>query len=109
YLDAIPPENYQTSTCLERDEWWKFKMPPVPAVLMSMSFKGRFPKGVHNTIGARAVGGVCGIYNVSRNRIPLITGGLGGLDIRKRIVAHSNGLRKIEINQLNALFNEVFT
>jgi hypothetical protein len=109
YLDAIPSENYQTSTCLEREEWWKFKMPPVPSVLMSMSFKGRFPKGVDNAIGARAVGGVCGIYNVDRSGISRIIGGLNGIDIRKRIVAHSNGLRKIEINQLNALFNEVFT
>jgi hypothetical protein len=109
YLEAVPLEDYQTSTCLEREEWWKFKMPAVPAVLMSMSFKGRFPKGVKNAIGARAVGGVCGIYNVGHNRISQITGGLGGVDIRKRIVAHSNGLRKIEINQLNALFNEVFT
>jgi hypothetical protein len=108
YLSAVPEEEYQTSTCLEREDWWRFKMPPIPAVLMSMSFQGRFPKGVENCLGARAVGGVCGIYNVGRQRIKQITDGFDGIDIRKRIVAHSNGLRKIEINQLNALFSEIF-
>ena len=108
YLNSIPPENYQTSTCLERRQWWNFKMPPVPDVLMSMSFQGRFPKGVSNVLGARAVGGVCGIYNIGRGRINRIVNGLDGTDIRKRIVAHSNGLRKIEINQINALLDETF-
>jgi hypothetical protein len=108
YLNAVPENQYQTSTCLERDEWWRFKMPPIPAALMSMSFQGQFPKGVENILGARAVGGVCGVYNASRRQIKQITCSFGGIDIRARIVAHSNGLRKIEINQINALFDEVF-
>jgi hypothetical protein len=83
-------------------------MPPIPPILMSMSFKGRFPKGVKNVIAARAVGGVCGIYNIDKTRSSKLMNGLDGLDIRKRIVAHSNGLRKIEINQLNSLLNERF-
>lgn len=108
YLNAVPEEDYQTSTCLERKEWWKFNMPPVPALLMAMSFRGEFPKAVRNTIAARAVGGVCGIYNVADAQAEKLTSGLDGIDIRKRIVAHSNGLRKIEINQLNALLADTF-
>jgi hypothetical protein len=108
YLNAVPAKEYQTSTCLERRDWWRFKMPPIPPILMSMSFKGRFPKGVKNVIAARAVGGVCGIYNIDKTRSIKLMNGLDGLDIRKRIVAHSNGLRKIEINQLNSLLNERF-
>jgi hypothetical protein len=108
YLKGVPPAEYQTSTCLERKEWWKFNMPPVPALLMSMCFKGRFPKGVENVVAARAVGGVCGIYNVDKTTSARLANGLNGVDIRKRIVAHSNGLRKIEINQLNALLADYF-
>ena len=78
-------------------------MPPVPGVLIAQSFKGEFPKGVRNSIGARAVGGVSGIYNASEDQITTIVGGLDGEDLRDRVVAHSNGLRKIEINQLNSL------
>ena len=109
YLSDIPAEQYQTSTCLERDTWWQFKMPPVPGVLMAQSFKGEFPKGVRNVVGARAVGRVSGIYNVTEEHIATIVGGLDGEDIRDRVVAHSNGLRKIEINQLNTLLLEKFS
>jgi hypothetical protein len=37
-----------------------------------------------------------------------IIAGLGGEDLRDRVVAYSNGLRKIEINQLNALLLDKF-
>jgi hypothetical protein len=108
YLAAVPSSDYQTSTCLKRAEWWKFNMPPIPNVLMSQSFRDTFPKAVKNRINARAVGGVCGIYNVIEGQADRLTNGLDGLNIRDRIVAHSNGLRKIEINQLNTLLNDAF-
>lgn len=109
YLAAVPADQYQTATCLEREDWWRFRMPSVPSVLIAQSFKGEFPKGVRNDIGARSVGGVSGIYNVSEQQIDVIVGGLGGEDLRNRVVAHSNGLRKIEINQLNALLLDRFS
>ena len=108
YLNAVPAADRQTNTCLERDEWWKFAMPVVPDVLISMSFKGMFPKAVRNVAGVRAVGGVYGIYALTSAQADQITAGLGGIDIRGGIVAHSNGLRKIEIGQLNTLLVEAF-
>ncbi|MGY4179201.1 hypothetical protein ACVIHH_004492 [Bradyrhizobium sp. USDA 4518] len=108
YLENVPAAEYQTSTCLERERWWEFKMPPVPALLMSQSFRGAFPKAVRNGVGARAVGGVCGIYNVNQRQASRLANGLDAIDIRSRVVAHSNGLRKIEINQLNTLLDQVF-
>jgi hypothetical protein len=108
YLKSVPESEYQTSTCLEREEWWRFAMPPVPDVLISMSFKDKFPKAVRNQAKVRAVGGVYGIYKLSAAQAEMVTTGLGGLDIRKGVVAHSNGLRKIEISQLNTLLVEAF-
>ena len=108
YLAAVPAEKYQTSTCLEREIWWKFNMPPIPAVLVAQSFQGEFPKALKNTINARAVGGVCGVYNLSDSQSAQLISGLHGLDIRDRVVAHSHGFRKIEINQLNTLLAEAF-
>jgi methylase of polypeptide subunit release factors len=108
YLKKVPAAEYQTSTCLERERWWEFKMPAIPALLMSQSFRGRFPKAVKNIIAARAVGGVCGIYNVTKRQGARLAEGLDAVDIRSRLVAHSNGLRKIEINQLNTLLSEAF-
>ena len=108
YLDSVPSSDYQTATCLERDDWWKFMMPPIPQVLLAQSFKQAFPKRVRNTIRARAVGSVCGIYNVSEEQIIQILDAFGDMDLRKKVVAHANAFRKIEINQLNALLREVF-
>jgi hypothetical protein len=106
YLKSVPAAEYQTSTCLERERWWQFKMPAIPALLMSQSFKGPFPKAVRNIIRARAV---CGVYNVTRRQEARLANGLDAVDIRSRVVAHSNGLRKIEINQLNTLLVQAFS
>ena len=103
YLDTVPLAACQTATCLEREHWWKFRMPPVPQLLVAQAFKGTFPKAVRNCENARAVGGVCGIYDIGEEQIRRFLHGLGGLDLRDRIVSHSNGFRKIEINQLNSL------
>ena len=108
YLESVPPGEYQTSTCLSRETWWRFRMPPIPPVVISMSFKGSFPKAVQNLAAVRAVGGVYGIYAVTDAQAQSIVTGLNGLDIRSRIVAHSNGLRKIEVGQLNYLLAKVF-
>jgi hypothetical protein len=83
-------------------------MPAIPDVLISMSFKGKFPKAVRNRAQARAVGGVYGIYDLSAMQADQVVSGLGGLDISDGVVAHSNGLRKIEISQLNTLLIQAF-
>lgn len=106
YLDSIPEGKYNTSTCRGRQIWWKFVMPPVPDVLMATGFKGSFPKAVRNSCAARAVGAVCGIYNASEEQTERLTVRQNDLDIRDRIVAHANGLRKVEINQLNSFLLE---
>lgn len=103
YLDSVDEADYATATCKERDVWWQFKMPPVPNILVATSFKGAVPKICTNAAGARAVGGVAGIYGVQPGQEDELIEQILMLDIRDRIVAHANGLRKIEINQLNAL------
>ena len=108
YLDAIPPEAYKTSTCLRRKQWWKFRMPSIPSVLVAMSFRGNFPKVVKNSIEACAVGGVYGVYNMTNSQARRLTNSLDNKDIRDQLVSYSNGLRKIEINQLNTLLFEFF-
>ena len=103
YLDSVPPHVYHTTTCLGRAEWWRFRVPPIPRVLVAMSFIGTFPKTVINTIGARPVGGVYGVLNTSREIAPDLIKCLAKNDLTHRVVAHSQGLRKIEVSQLNTL------
>ena len=108
YLDSILPIDYQTSTCMVRKQWWKFNLPRIPEVLVATSFRGKFPKFLTNDIGARAVGGVCGIHNSTKSQAKELTDEFVKKDIRDQIVSHSNGLRKIEINQLNTLLHDIF-
>lgn len=108
YLQSIPATDYQTATCLEREVWWKFRMPKVPDLLMAMSFKGSFPKVVRNSYRVHAVGGVCGIHGAREEHVSVLLNGLDGMDLRGRVVPHSNGLRKIEIGQMNALLFDRF-
>jgi len=103
YLEAIPETMYDTATCMQRPVWWQFKMPAPPELLAATSFKGPAPKICANSAKARAVGGVAGIFGVRPDEIQETISDLTRIDIRDRIVAHANGLRKIEINQLNAL------
>ena len=108
YLISVPTDLYQTKTCLERNIWWKFSMPDTPDVLIAQTFKQNFPKAVANAIGAKAVGGVCGIYNLTSSQIDDLVSGLNGMDISDRIVSYAKELNKIEINQLNYILNNYF-
>ena len=105
YLKAIPASCYQTRTCLERDVWWQFTVPDPPDVLIAQTFKSHFPKAVRNEIAAIAVGGVCGVYNLADEQAADLVSSLGGMDISDRVVSYANGLRKVEINQLNWILN----
>ena len=106
YLDSVPANAVATSTCLERDVWWRFSLPPVPVALVATCFKGRVPKAVRNTVGAIAVGGVAGIHDVDSEWARAFLLHFASLGLDERIVAHANGLRKVEINQLNTLLAE---
>lgn len=108
YLETVPSDYRQTATCVERDEWWKFSMPAPPPLLVATGFRAERPKIVINSVAACAVGSVAGIYGISDNRQRRLVEAFNGLELAQRIVSHSNGLRKVEIHQLNALLAELF-
>lgn len=106
YLDSVPEEGRQTSTCTGRPIWWKFSMPAAPSLLMATGFRGS-PKVMTNVVGAIAVGGVCGIYGASATKAKKLAQALRREDYDGRVVSHSNGLLKLEINQINALLSSL--
>ena len=108
YLDDTPSADRQTATCQERPIWWRFAMPPTPDMLISQSFRGRFPKAVDNQLGAKAVGGVCGLFNINADQKSVLAEAACVTDLSARVVAHSKGLRKIEVNQLNTFLQDLF-
>jgi len=103
YLDRVPKSQRSTRTCELRDEWWKFSMPHVPQLLVSSGFRGPRPKAVCNTVQARAVGAVFGVYGLSTARARRLAKHISALNLSGRIVSHSNGLMKIEPRQLHTL------
>jgi hypothetical protein len=105
YLDTVPPGEYDNWTCNGRDEWWRFGMPGVPAALIASGFRGKTPKMVCNGVGAIAVGGVTGLHGVSGADARRLVARLRRVDLGSKVVAHSNGLRKVEIGQLQALID----
>ena len=102
YLDSVPKEGRQSSTCLKRDVWWAFSMPKAPAALISTGYRTK-PKTVVNEVQAIAVGGVCGVHGATPEQASKIVESLRSQDYDGLVVPHSNGLQKLEINQINAL------
>lgn len=106
YLDAVPSTERDTATCNSRDDWWRFTMPEIPDVLVATGFRGANTKAVVNTHAVRAVGSVAGIYGVKRAERAGFAKRLVAKRVGDRVVAHSHGLRKLEINQLNYLIQK---
>jgi hypothetical protein len=107
YLDAVPANERATATCEGRDQWWKFTMPTVPEALVATGFRGLHTKSVANVVKARAVGGVAGVYGLRLRERDGFVETLVQKRLGDRVVSHSHGLRKVEINQLNSVIQSL--
>ncbi|WP_140426773.1 hypothetical protein [Acidovorax sp. Root267] len=107
YLESIPEAERATSTCSNRDIWWKFVMPQIPKGLVSMGFRGAAPKCLLNEVGARAVGGVAGLYCLTKTEGERALTAIRGFNFHGRIIPYSTGLLKLEVNQLNTVLDSL--
>ncbi len=105
YLDSVPASARATSTCMNRDVWWKFAMPEVPKGLISMGFRTSSPKCLSNELGARAVGGVAGLYCSTQAKADEALTAIRKFNFHSRMIPYSTGLLKLEINQLNTVLD----
>lgn len=105
YLDSVPPGLRDTWTCRNQDPWYRFRPHPKPYLLVGSGFTRYGPKVLINTVGAYAVGSVWGVHSVARPPMQRLRQHLQGMNLEKRVVAHAQQLKKIEIKQLNALLN----
>lgn len=107
YLDGISETSWQRySTCVNRAVWWQYKPHPTPGLLMASGFTGKRPKSLINEIGAIAAGSVYGILfdpSVATSIVDQVFKSLRAYDFEPRLVHHSNGLKKIEVRQLNTV------
>ena len=108
YLDSVGDRWKVYSTCTTRAVWWRYRPHPAPPVLVSSGFKGKAPKVLVNEVGAVALGGVYGIVGSgAADSSEEIAAALKGYDFQRRVVHQANGLKKIEVRQLNAVLDEL--
>lgn len=108
YLDSVGTRWKRYSTCTNRAQWARYVSHPAPALLVSSGFVGKAPKVVVNEVGAIAVGSVYAVLTErSKSKLAKLALRLRTYDFSRRLVHHSNNLRKIEVRQLNAVLQRV--
>ena len=103
YLDNVPLAAHDTSTCNSRPVWHLYDLTPPGNLLLSTGFVKFGPKILINSIGAHNLGSICGVYSPGRVSSTALREYLTRIDFEGRIVPHSNGLKKVEIRQLNGV------
>ncbi|WLG51112.1 class I SAM-dependent methyltransferase [Pseudomonas sp. FP1742] len=109
YLSGInEPAWARYSTCTARKIWWRYRAHPAPALLVASGFTQKRPKVLVNEVGAVAVGSVYGVLiDETLNLARMMFDKLRDYDFHRRLVHHSNGLKKIEVRQLNAVLADL--
>lgn len=109
YLDGVEGAAWKMySTCTARSVWWKYKAHPIPALLLASGFTKKRPKILINEVGAIAAGSVYGVLiDHDLNSTTAIFQKLLSYDFQRRLVHHSNGLKKIEVRQLNTVLADL--
>lgn len=106
YLSSVRPQFRATYTCRNQKPWFKFRPHPVPQILFSSGFTSFGPKVLINSVGARAVGSVWGIHAERRLPARRLQRFLLRINFERRVVAHAEKLKKVEVKQLNAVLNQ---
>lgn len=101
------PKSVRTNwTCRNRKPWYRFDLPTAPHVIYASGFRGRAPRAVVNTIGARVSGSSHGIILPNGTDCFTVARYIRSYPFADRVVAHANGLMKVEVRQMNAVLNE---
>ncbi len=106
YLAAVPETSRDTATCNARKSWHKYPLSGIPRLLVSSGFTGQVPKILVNSVGARAVGSVSGIYADHSVGVLHLQRYLKNTNFEDQVVPHANGFKKVEIRQLNAILKQ---
>jgi hypothetical protein len=107
YLKNVGDAWTKYSTCTLRDTWHRFKIHPVPHILASSGFVGKRPKIAVNSVRAISVGAVYAIFCEEPEHVDALIQKLTKYDFSKRIVGHSNNLKKVEVRQFNSVLAQL--
>lgn len=107
YLKTVGDRWKAYSTCTTREVWWQYKPHPAPEMLFSSGFVGSCTKVLVNRCRAVAAGSVYGVLLRNERGVEEVAEHLRTYDFEKRVVSHSNNLKKVEVRQLNAVLAEM--
>lgn len=107
YLSSVGDRWTNYATCVIREVWWRYKSHPKPLLLVASGFVGTAPKVLVNSIGAIAAGSVYGVISLGDTVADQLAAGIRAYDFEKRVVSHSNNLKKVEVRQLNTVLAQL--
>jgi len=107
YLKKIEFDDRNTSTCINRNVWYKYSYPRIPELLLGTGFVSFGPHFLENQVGAIAVGSVGNIYIDRKYSKRNIVNKLRKINFEHRVVNQAGKLKKIEINQLNTVLQNI--
>jgi hypothetical protein len=109
YLTGVDEAAWKRySTCTTRELWWKYRPHQAPSLLVASGFTKNGPKVLMNEVRAVAAGSVYGVLiGENPDLARTMACKLRGYDFHTQLVHHSNGLKKIEVRQLNAVLTDL--
>lgn len=108
YLESVGEKAKQYTTNQVRgNDWFRYRIHPSPDILIASGFRSRGPKVFKNEASAIALGSVYGVFVKGRERQSQTVKNLRVYDFESHVVAHSNGLHKIEVRQLNTVLAQL--
>lgn len=107
YLATVPEDVRNNYTCSNRKIWWRPNVPPPAQILYSSGFKSVAPKMYKNEVAAVHVGAIHGIYCERKKLADVLLTQLLAIDFSRRLVPLSGGFLKLEVNQMNAVLNQI--
>jgi hypothetical protein len=90
-------------------EWFKYRIHPTPDILVASGFRSKGPKVFKNEASLTALGSVYAVFVKGRDKRTQLVKDLRQFDFESHVVSHSNGLRKIEVRQLNTVLARLVT
>lgn len=108
YLESVSEKARKyTTNRIRGDHWFRYRIHPSPDILVASGFRSRGPKVFKNDASAIALGSVYGVFVKGRERQSQTVKDLRAYDFESHVVAHSNGLQKIEVRQLNTVLAQL--
>jgi len=107
YLKRVPLEVRNNYTCNQQSPWWNYLAHQAPEILYNPGFVERAPQFIDNRYSVIAVGSAFGIHSLNGISRSALIAELSQFDFKSRLISYAKVLRRVEVNQMNTVLNEI--